>query len=115
LLIGRLTERSQGPVVDGFRAVLPAGADARGLAWSGADQVVVTAKDASGGREVLAVDVTGYSVQTLPTAGVVGAVVDVAAAPARPLLVQAGGVIWAAGRSGGWHRLGAGLEPAYPG
>jgi hypothetical protein len=115
LLIGRIAERSHGPVVGAFRAVLPAAADARGLSWSGADQVVVTAKDASGGREVLAVDVTGYSVQTLPTAGVVGAVVDVAAAPARPFLVEAGGIIWAAGRSGGWHRVGAGVEPGYPG
>lgn len=113
LLIGRVTSARGSLHLGSFRDVLPAARDVRGVSWDGGDQVVVTAADASGGREVLSVDVDGYGSRTIPTAGVVGEPVDVAASPDRPLFVVAGGDVWEDNRAGGWRHIGSGGRPRY--
>ncbi|MBV9291409.1 MAG: GerMN domain-containing protein [Frankiales bacterium] len=98
-----------------FRVVLPGVADVRGVAWDGADQVVVTVANSAGGRELRAVDANGYTSRTLSTAGLAANPIDVAAAPGEPTLVTAGHAVWLDDPSGGWVRLGRGSEPGYPG
>lgn len=113
LLVGRVTT-SRGAVHFGaFRNVLPDAADVRGVAWDGGDQLVVTAADAVGGRELVEVDVDGYGTRTVPTSGLVGQPVDLAAAPGRPLLVVAGLAVWRDNPTGGWSRVGSGDQPIY--
>jgi hypothetical protein len=113
LIIGRVTVVRGQLHLSGFRGVLPGVPDVRGVAWDGADQVVVSASDASGGREVLAVDVDGYLTRTWPTAGLRPEPTDVAILPGQPLLVAAGGSVWLDDPVGGWRRLGRGTAPAY--
>jgi hypothetical protein len=113
LLVGRVTTNRDGMHLGAFRNVLPDAADVRGVAWDGGDQLVVTAADAVGGRELVQVDVDGYGTRTVPTSGLVGQPVDVAAAPGRPLLVVAGLAVWRHNPTGGWSRVGAGDQPVY--
>jgi hypothetical protein len=113
LLVGRVTTSRTGTQFGAFRNVLPDATDVRGLAWDGGDQLVVTAADAVGGRELVEVDVDGYSTRTVPTSGLVGQPVDVAAAPGRPLLVVAGRSVWRNKPTGGWSRVGVGDQPIY--
>lgn len=113
LLVGRVTTSRDGVHFGAFRNVLPDAADVRGVAWDGGDQIVVTAADAVGGRELVEVDVDGYGTRTVPTSGLVGQPVDVAAAPGRPLLVVAGLAVWRDNPTGGWSRIGAGDQPVY--
>lgn len=114
LLVGRVTATHGVPHFGGFRNVLPTTKDIRGISWDGGDQLVVTAPGASG-RELLSVDVDGYGNRTIPTSGLVGEPVNVAAAPGRPILVSAGGAVWQDNRAGGWTRIGAGGGPRYAG
>jgi len=113
LLVGRVTTSRGGINFGAFRNVLPDAADVRGVAWDGGDQIVVTAADAVGGRELVEVDVDGYGTRTVPTSGLVGQPVDLAAAPGRPLLVVAGLAVWRDNPTGGWLRVGAGDQPVY--
>jgi hypothetical protein len=113
LLVGRVTTSRNGTRFDAFRNVLPDAADVRGVAWDGGDQLVVTAADAVGGRELVEVDVDGYGTRTVPTSGLVGQPVNLAAAPGRPLLVVAGRSVWSDNPTGGWSRLGPGDQPVY--
>jgi hypothetical protein len=113
LLVGRVTSLRGELHFGAFRDVLPLARDVRGVSWDGGDQIVVTAADASGGRELLSVDVDGYGTRTISTAGVVGEPSDVAASPGRPLLVTASGGVWQNDPSGGWHRLASGAHPRY--
>ena len=113
LVVGRVTTTRTGVRFEAFRNVLPDAADVRGVAWDGGDQLVVTAADAVGGRELVEVDVDGYGTRTVPTSGLVGRPVDVAASPGRPLLVVAAGSVWRNNPTGRWSRVGTGNQPAY--
>jgi hypothetical protein len=115
LLVGRVSQRADGLHFDGFRDVLPAANDVRGVAWESAAQLDVTIGADRRQREVVTTDVDGYAVRPVTTDGVRGAPVDVAAAPGGQLLVEAGGAVWQAGGSGRWTRIGSGSQPAYPG
>ncbi|HEX4654557.1 MAG TPA: LpqB family beta-propeller domain-containing protein [Mycobacteriales bacterium] len=114
LLIGRVTVKNDTIRFEAFRAALPGATDIRGVGWDGGDQVVVTAANASGGRELVEVDVDGYGTRTVPTSGLPGPPVDLAATPGRPLLVAAGFSVWRNNATGGWSRVGIGAEPVYP-
>lgn len=113
LLVGRVTTASGQLRFSDFRDVLPRVADIRGLTWDGADQLVVTAADAGGGRELVAVDVDGYSTRAISTVGLTAEPDDVAAAPRRPLVVAAGRSIWVDDPAGGWRRVSRGSMPVY--
>ena len=115
LLVGRVSQGNRGIVLDGFRNVLPTWTDVRGVAWDGADQLVVTAVDDAHHRRLVAVDSDGYSWRVLSTDGVRGDPVAVAAAPGQPLVIVAGNSVWVARAAGGWRRVGRGGQPAYPG
>ncbi|HET7310793.1 MAG TPA: LpqB family beta-propeller domain-containing protein [Mycobacteriales bacterium] len=115
LLVGRVSDGSRGVVFDGFRNVLPSWTDVRGVAWDGADQLVVTAADDAHHRRLVAVDSDGYSSRVLSTDGVRGEPVDVAAAPGQPLVLVAADAVWVARAAGGWRRVGRGGQPRYPG
>ncbi len=115
LVVGRVTSAHGALRFTGFRDVLPRVDDVRGVAWDGADQLVVTAANAPGGRELVAVDVDGYSTRTVSTVGLGGEPTDVAAAPDEPLVVTAGDAVWLDDPVGGWRRIGAGSLPAYAG
>jgi hypothetical protein len=114
LLIGRVSAVHGGVALDGFRAVLRGFPDLRGLAWDGADSLLVTAADVGGGREIVALDVDGYGTRTVSTAGLPAEPVDIAAAPGRPIVVRAGTHVWV-DDEGGWQRVGAGTDPTYAG
>ena len=113
LVVGRVATSRGLPRFGAFRAVLPGVSDVRGVAWDGADQLVVTAADPAGGRELWAVDVDGYSARILSTEGVAEPPTDVAAAPGLPLVVTAGSMVWIDDPAGGWRRVGRGSQPAY--
>lgn len=115
LLVGRVSQRADGLHVDGFRNVLPAATDVRGVAWEGATQLDVTIGIARRQREVVTVDVDGYAVRPVATDGVHGAPIDVAAAPGSEILVEADGSVWQAAGTARWRRVGAGTQPGYPG
>lgn len=114
LLVGRVTVTRAGVQFSAFQNVLLDTANVRGLAWDGGDQLVVTASDPGGGRQLLQVDVDGYGTAAIPTAGLPAQPVDLAMAPGLPLLVAAGGSIWRNTANGGWSRVGSGDQPIYP-
>lgn len=113
LLVGRVTVSRAGVQFSAFRSVLPGTDDVRGVAWDGGDQLVVTAADPGGGRELLKVDVDGYGSATIPRSGLPVQPVDLAKAPGQPLLVTAGGSVWRNTSSGSWARVGSGDQPIY--
>ena len=113
LLVGRVAVVRGEVRFEAFRNVLPGVRDVRGVAWDGADQILATVADATGGRELLAVDVDGYATRTIPTTGLAGQPTDVAAAAGRPILVVADGAVWRSEPTGSWTRLGTGDQPAY--
>jgi hypothetical protein len=114
LLVGRVTLARGGIRLDAFRPILPDAGDVRGLSWNGGDELVATAANAAGGREIVAVDVDGYGTRTLSTSGLSGEPVDLAVAPGGPLLVTAGHAVWRDNATGGWTRVAAGGQPVYP-
>ena len=113
LVVGRVSRTRDGVRLDGVRDVLPGFGDIAGVAWAGADEIVVTAADPGGGRQVVATDPSGYSTRTIATDAVIGDPVAVAAAPGAPLVVVAAGDLWVQSGSG-WRRIGAGSDPVYP-
>jgi hypothetical protein len=113
LVVGRVVVDRGTTRLTGFRAVLPRTPDVRGLAWDGADVLMVTAVGARVGRELLAVDVNGYGFRSVSTAGLAAQPVDVAAAPGRPVLVEAGASVWRDDATVGWRRIGRGHQPSY--
>ena len=114
LLVGRVAGRGGTEAFGGFRAVLPDAHAVAGVSWSGADTIVVTAASGSSRREVVETDTAGYAVRSFDTAQVRGAVVDVAAAPGRPLVVVTGsGQLWSS--AGGWTSFAVGVAPVYGG
>jgi hypothetical protein len=113
LLIGRVSPARGRVRLESFRTVLRGFPDIRGLAWNGADSLLVTAADVGGGREIVALDVDGYGTRTVSTAGLPADPVGVAAAPGRPTVVQAGAGVWIDEAGGGWLRVGRGQQPTY--
>jgi hypothetical protein len=113
LVVGRVATVHGQLHLGDLRYVLPGVRDVRGVAWDGADQLVVTAANPGGGRELWAVDVDGYGPRTVSTAGLTAAPTDVAAAPGQRLLITAGGSVWLDDPGGGWRRIGRGSQPAY--
>jgi len=114
LLVGRISGRGSSEAFGGFRAVLPDEHAVEGVSWSGADTIVVTAASGSSRREVVETDTAGYAVRTLDTVQVRGTVVDVAAAPGRPLVVVTDRAqLWTS--AAGWTSFAAGLAPVYGG
>jgi hypothetical protein len=114
LYVGRVVVSHGTTSFGAFRNVLPGAHDVRGVAWDGGDQILTTLADATGGRELVAVDVDGYATRTIPTTGLSGQPVDVAVTPGRPILVTAAGAVWRSESSGAWARLGSGDQPVYP-
>jgi hypothetical protein len=113
LLVGRVQQGPAGPVLAGFRDVLPVVADVSGVAWADAGDVVATVRSGRTTRGLVVTDVDGYATHSVSIDGVAGPPVDVAAAPGRPLIVTtAAGTLWSEG--GGWHLLGRGTTAAYP-
>jgi hypothetical protein len=113
LLLGRVQAGPAGPVLAGFRDVLPAAADVGGVAWTDAGDVVATVRTGRTARGLVVTDVDGYAARSVSIDGVSGRPVDVAAASGRPLIVTtAARTLWSEG--GGWHLLGRGTAAAYP-
>jgi hypothetical protein len=114
LLVGRVTGSSSSLVFGGFRDIAAGLSDIRGLAWLGADEVVVT----TGGprlRQIVATDVDGYSTRTESTDQLRSSPVDIAAAPGQPLIVGTSTNQMYAD-IGGWQRIGppGASAPSYP-
>ena len=57
LLVGRVVVTHGTIHFESLRNVLPGARDVRGVAWDGGDQLFATLADATGGRELVAVDV----------------------------------------------------------
>lgn len=113
LLIGRVQQGPAGPVLTGFRNVLPTTVGVSGLAWTDAGDVIATVRSGRTTRGLVATDVDGYAPRAVSTEGIGGTPVDVAAAPARPLLVTTfAGTLWS--DDGGWHEIAQGAAAAYP-
>ena len=113
LLVGRVQQGPSGPMLAGFRDVLPTAVDVRGVGWVDAGDVVTTVRSGRTTRGLVVTDVDGYADRSVSIGGVAGGPVDVIAAPGRPLLViTAAGTLWS--ESGGWHELGRGTAAAYP-
>jgi hypothetical protein len=114
LFVGRVTQNRDRVRFEGLRSILFGVSDVRGLTWSSASEVLVTAAVPSGHREVLKVDpdgYDGYSLQPVDLGTVVGEPTDVAALGSS-MLVVASAVVWE--RSGdGWRRVAVGGTPAY--
>jgi len=113
LLVGRVQPGPTGPMLTGFRNVLPDAADVSGVSWLDAGDVIATVRSGRLTRGLVVTDVDGYADRSVSIDGVRGQPVGVAAAPGRSLLVTvAGGTLWS--ESGGWHEVGHGSDAAYP-
>jgi hypothetical protein len=114
LLVGRVAGRGSSEAFGGFRAVLPGAHSVEGVSWSDADTLVVTAVSGSSRRDVVETDTAGYFVRIVDTVPVHGRVVNVAAAPGRPLVVATEtGELWSSAT--GWVSVAPGGAPAYAG
>lgn len=113
LLVGLLAPVHGGPAVTDVHAVIPGSADASGLAWSDAGDLVTTVR-ADAARVVMRTDVDGYQQETLPRTGLPAGVDGVAAAPRRPVLASDGHGVWSLDGVV-WHRVSTGDQPVYPG
>jgi hypothetical protein len=113
LLVGRVQQGAAGPVLAGFRDVLPTAAAVSGVAWIDAGDVVATVLSGRTTRGLVVTDVDGYADRGVSISGVTGRPVDVAAAPGRSLILATqDGALWS--ESGGWHLAGRGTAAAYP-
>ena len=102
------------PSLSGFRSITPGLQSVRGVTWSAADTVVVTAGALRGGRQIVETDIDGYATRAVALDRMRGLPVDVAAAPGRPLsAVTDRGVIWADVE--GWRRVGVGAAAVHSG
>jgi hypothetical protein len=111
LFLARVIREGSRVTFDGLRRIENQVSVVIDLAWADADRLVVLAPSANGTTQVLDVVVGGTDVVER---GGVPSMVDVAAAPGSPLLVQAAGVIYEeAGAT--WRRIAAGVSPAYRG
>jgi hypothetical protein len=114
LLIGRVaTGRGGIDAIGGVRPIAGALTGVRGVAWSGADTVMVTAAGGRG-RELVETDVDGYAVRAVDIAAVQGSVIGVAAGPRLPVTVATSdGELWV--HDNGWRPLASGTAAAYAG
>jgi hypothetical protein len=115
LLIGRVTMTSGAVGLNGFLAVAPTLHGVSGVAWAGADDVVVTASSTEAGqRQIVETDTEGYTLRQVPLDRMRGVPIDISAAPGQPLVaVTADGVIWT--NVEGWRVVGAGTAAVHSG
>jgi hypothetical protein len=96
------------------RVVVPARADASGVAWADADHLATTVSLTNASRGVVTVGTNGYQTRTLPGAGLPSDVVTVAASPDAHLLAGGPAGTWQlAGQR--WHQVSRGHAATYAG
>jgi hypothetical protein len=111
LVVARVVREGARVRFDGLRRIENEVSAIIDIAWADADRLAVVAPSANGTTQVLDVVVGGTDVVER---GGVPSMVDVAAAPGSPLLVEAAGVIYE--ESGAtWRRIATGVSPSYPG
>ncbi|MQA33238.1 LpqB family beta-propeller domain-containing protein [Modestobacter roseus] len=120
LYVGTVVRDEEAVSVRDLRSIAPSLRQVTDVAWRSADALVVLAAAAGEERAVpWSVDVDGWALTQLATAGLPGDRTGLAAAPGRPLLVSADGTIWQL-VSGTWvtpiRSAGplAGAAPFYP-
>jgi hypothetical protein len=123
LVVGRVGHRSlvvaptasyrEAPRIGSPSLVVPAGRDARGVAWAGALRILTTARRGDG-RVVITTTVDGYRTRSLSALGLPGRPWQVAAAPGQPTLATAAGGVWSLS-NGRWRRVSTGRDPSYAG
>ena len=114
LLVGRVSNTAGPPALTGFRAIAPSLAAVRGVSWSGADELAVTAAAGRGLRQIVVTDSDGYAPRSISLERLRGQPVDVSGAPGQPLIaVTDRGAIWA--EVEGWRRLADGTAAVHSG
>jgi hypothetical protein len=112
LYVGTVVRAEDGSVaLRDLRDVAPSLSQVADVAWGDSDTLLVLAGDAGNNRIApYSVDVDGWGLVQVPTAGLPSQPNTIAAAPTRQPLVDAGGTIWqlAGGR---WGTLVRGREP----
>jgi hypothetical protein len=113
LLVGRVSAAADGwPSLTGFRSIAPSLGGVRGVSWSGADELVVTAAAGHGQRQIVATDSDGYAPRSIPLDRLRGQPVDVTGAPGQPLVVVTNrSGIWA--QVEGWRRIAGGTAAVH--
>ncbi|HVA61327.1 MAG TPA: LpqB family beta-propeller domain-containing protein [Mycobacteriales bacterium] len=125
VLVGPVSITVAGPVVApaNLVALSPPQDTALGaLGWQDADSVATLAlvpvardrQEPAAQIEPLLVPVSGEPPTAVATPGLPADLTQIAAAPGQPMLVTAGGGVWAEQPSG-WLRVASGSDPAYPG
>jgi hypothetical protein len=114
LVVGRVVAGQGTLSFSGFRSITSGLTDLRGLSWTDASTLVVTASGVGGRRQIVETDIDGYSSRLIGLDGMRGAPVDVSGAPGQPLFAVTGeGTIWADVE--GWRRIGAGVAAVHSG
>jgi hypothetical protein len=113
LVVGRVSGGQGAPSLGGFRSITPGLRSVRGVTWTAADSLVVTAAGAAG-RQIVETDVDGYTPRPVALERMRGVPVDVCGAPGRPLFaVTDRGAIWADVE--GWRRVATGVAAVHSG
>ncbi|MGY2081819.1 LpqB family beta-propeller domain-containing protein [Modestobacter sp. SYSU DS0657] len=95
LYVGTVVRDEEAVSVRDLRSITPSLREVTDVAWRNAGVLVVLAADAGEERAVpWSVDVDGWALTALATAGLPADRTGLAAAPGRPLLVSADGTIW---------------------
>lgn len=114
LLVGRVSATPGPPTLNAFRAIAPSLTAVRGVSWSSADELVVTAGAGRGLRQVVATDSDGYALRSISLERLRGQPIDINGAPGQPLIaVTDRGGIWA--EVEGWRRIGQGSVAVHSG
>lgn len=120
LYLGRVVVTSGARSVEALRSITPSLHDPLDVAWSSADTLVVLASKTSEGSALpWVVTLDGSSLSPVTTGGLFGPPSRIAAAPDRPLVVEAAddaghAAVYRAG-GGAFSLVGPGQDPAYPG
>lgn len=114
LLIGRVTTVSGTQSLNGFRAIAPTLHGVSGVAWAGADDIVVTAAAPAGQRQIVETDTDGYAVRQVALDRLRGQPVDVTASPGEPVVaVTDQHLIWTDVE--GWRLIAGGTGAVHSG
>jgi hypothetical protein len=113
LYVGTVVRAQDGGVaLRDLREITPSLSRVTDVAWKDGGTLYLLARDAGQDRSVpYTVGVDGYGLTAVPTSGLPSEPTSIAAAPARPPLVSAGGTIWQLA-GGTWTTLVRGAEPA---
>ena len=119
LYVGSVVREDASVAVRDLRAVTPSLRQVGDVAWQTSDQLMLLAGDPGAQRTApYTVDVDGWGLTLVTTAGLAGELTSLAAAPGREALLSAGGTLWQL--SGGtWGSLVRGAQlsgeaPFYP-